>query len=422
MRQGGLLVGLDVGTSKICAIVGEVREEHINIISIGKAPSTGLRKGVVVNIDATVESIRAAVEEAGKTTGVEIQSVYAGIAGGHISTLDSYGVVGIKGKEVTKRDIARAVEAAKVVYVPLDREVLHVLPMEYTVDGQDGILNPLGMTGVRLESKVKIVTGAVSAVQNLVKCCQRAGLHVAGVVLEPLASSMAVLSDEEKSHGVLLIDIGGGTTDIALYEKGILQHTSVIAIGGHHITNDIAVGLRLPAGEAERVKREFSSAVPTPQDRDEIEIMVAGRDLKKIPRSYLTEIVAPRCEELFAIVKRKIHEFRGYDVAAYGVVLTGGSSMLRGIDTLGEAALGLPVRVGVPEGISGLKGIVCNPEFATGVGLLSYAMGEYSEKTVYADLLTEIFNGLKRGARMVSGITRMEGKSSRDKALRHREV
>jgi len=418
----GLISGLDVGTTKICAILGEVRDDHVNILAVGKAPSTGLRKGVVINIDATVESIRSAVREAERAAGIGIRSVYAGIAGGHIQTLDSYGVVGIKGAEVRETDIERAIEAAKAVYVPLDREVLHVLPLEYTVDGQDGILNPVGMSGVRLESRVRIVTGAVSAVQNLVRCCHKADLQVSDVVLEPVASSLAVLNDEEKKHGVILIDIGGGTTDIAFYERGILKHTSVISIGGHHITNDISVGLRLPESEAERIKKDYASAIPFAGTGEEIEIMVAGRDMKKIPRSYIVEIVSPRCEELFSIVREDIRSFGGYERAAYGVVLTGGASSLHGIDTLCEAVLGMPVRIGVPDGVGGLKGVVCDPSYATGVGLVTFGMYNHAESMIYVDLFTEILKKMKSWAQGVSGIVLGNGKHSRNKGVKQRTV
>ncbi len=396
MKRGDLVVGLDVGTTKICAIVGEVRDDHVEILSVGKSPSTGLRKGVVLNIDSTVDSIRRAVNEAGSAAGIDIKSVYVGIAGGHIKSFSSYGAVGIKNGDVSELDIEKAIEAAKAVYVPLDREVLHVIPVEYSVDGQGGIVNPVGMSGVRLESRVQIVTGAVSAVQNLLKCCERAGLEVIDIILEPLASSMAVLSGEEKEQGVILMDMGGGTTDITFYGRGLLRHTSVIAIGGNHVTNDISVGLRLPLSEAERIKTEFASAIPSTGGREEIEIKVAGRESQLIPKQYLTEIVNPRCEELLNIVDGEIRGFGGFERAAYGVVLTGGASMLTGIDTLTQAVLGLPVRTGGPEGIGGLKDIVSDPMYSTGVGLVLYALDHCSEKMIYADLFTAILYRMKQ--------------------------
>ena len=399
MRRGEIIVGLDVGTTKICAIVGEARDGRVDILSVGRAPSTGLRKGVVFNIDATVDSIRAAVEQAGAAAGVDIKAVYVGIAGGHVKSFSSFGAVGIRNREVSELDIEKAVEAAKAVYVPLDREVLHVIPAEYSVDGQWGIMNPVGMSGVRLEAKVHIVTGAVSAVQNLVKCCEKAGLEVIDIILEPLASSMAVLSDEEKEHGVVLIDIGGGTTDITFYHKGILRHTTVIALGGDHVTNDIAVGLRLPLGEAERVKKEYARAVHTAADREEITIRMAGRETQMIPRQYLTEIVHPRCEELMQIVGEEIRAFGGYEAATYGVVLTGGASLLEGMETLTEAVLGMPVRLGGPEGVGGLKQIVRDPIYATGVGLILYAIENCTEGMIYVDLFSAIMNRMKHWVR-----------------------
>lgn len=385
-----------MGTTKICAIVGEVRGDAVDILAVGKAPSIGLRKGVVVNVDATANSIRRAVEDAGSAAGVDIRAAHVGIAGGHIRSFGSRGAVGIRDKEVTEADVEKAIDAAKAVYVPLDREVLHVIPGEYSIDGQEGTLNPVGMSGVRLEAMVRIVTGAVSSVRNLIKCCEKAGLEVVDIILEPIASAHAVLSEEEKNHGVILIDIGGGTTDIAFYENGILKHTSVASIGGYHITNDIAVGLRLPINEAERLKREYAGAVPGKDGNEEIEIMVAGRDKKTIPKKYLTEIVSPRCEELLDIIGLEIKAFGGHERAIYGVVLTGGGAMLNGIDTVSEAILGLPVRVGVPDGIGGLKNIVRDPMYATGVGLVCHASEEYGEGIIYTDLFTDVLNKMKQ--------------------------
>jgi cell division protein FtsA len=363
----------------------------------------------VLNIDATVDSIQKAVNEASAAAGVDVKSVYVGIAGGHIKSFSSYGAVGIKNREVTDIDIERSIEAAKAVYVPLDREVLHVIPSQYSVDGQGEIMNPVGMSGVRLESKVQIVTGAVSSVQNLIKCCERAGLEVVDIVLEPLASSVAVLSDEEKEQGVILVDIGGGTTDITFYESGVLRHTSVIAIGGNHVTNDISIGLRLPMHEAERIKKEFATAIPMGDEKKEIEIKIAGREIQFIPKQYLTEIVNPRCEELLDIVKDEIRSFGGYESATYGVVLTGGASMLRGMDTMTEAMLGMPVRTGGPEGIGGITSIVSDPMYSTGVGLILYAMDNCSERMVYVDLFTAILNKM---ATWVKGIFRKKELSS----------
>ncbi|UCG79207.1 MAG: cell division protein FtsA [Nitrospirota bacterium] len=395
MRRKEIIVGLDVGTTKICAVVGEANNDRIDILSVGRAPSKGLRKGVVTNIDMTVDSIRKAVSDAESNAGVEIRSVYVGIAGGHIKSFSSFGAAGIKNREVSELDIEKAIEAAKAVYVPLDREVLHVIPSEHSIDGQSGIMKPIGMSGVRLETKVQIITGAVSAVQNLIKCCEKAGLQVNDIILEPLASSVAVLSEEEKEHGVILVDIGGGTTDITFYDKGALRNTTVIAVGGDHVTNDISVGLRLPLQEAERVKREFASAIPMGDEKDEIEIKVAGRDVQLIPKQYLTEIVSPRCEELLNIIKGEIERFGAYELAKYGVVLTGGASMLKGLDTMTEAMLGLPVRVSGPEGVGGLKNVISDPMYSTGVGLTLYALENHGEKMVYVDLFTAIMDRMR---------------------------
>jgi cell division protein FtsA len=396
MNRGQIIVGLDVGTTKICALVGQVIEEKMNVLAVGSSPSKGLRKGMVVNIEATVESISRAVQEAEKASGVEINTVYVGIAGGHIMSFTSYGAVGIKGREVTKGDVEKALDAAKAVYVPLDREVLHVLPIEYVVDGQDGIMNPIGMSGVRLESRVQIVTGSVSAVQNLIRCCQKPGLQVVDIVLEPLASSLAALTEDEKNQGIVLVDIGGGTTDIALYKNGVLSHTSVIAIGGNHLTNDLAIGLRLPIQESERVKKLYGMAISDAKaDVEEVQIMVAGRDVKTIPRSYITEIITPRCEEIFDLIRSEIKNCGAYDEASYGVVITGGASQLLGLDRFAEATLGLPVRIGIPSGVEGLKNVVSDPMYATGVGLLLYGTQNEMPSIVYGDVFGTILNKMK---------------------------
>ncbi len=396
MAGKDIIVGLDVGTTKVCALVGDVDERGLYILGMGSAESKGLRKGIVVNIESTVESIEKAVNEAVEATGVEIKTVYVGIAGGHIKSFESYGATGIKGHEVTEADIERALDAAKAVYVPLDREVLHVIPVEYTVDGESGITNPLGMSGVRLEARVQIVTGSVTAVQNLVRCCEKAGLEVIDIVLEPLASAIATLTNSEKEDGVVLVDIGGGTTDIAFYKDGVLQHTAVIAIGGNHITNDIAIGLRLPVEEAERIKQSHGSALPVLDIKDDIEILVAGREKKSIPVNYLNEIINPRCEELFEIVKKEIQNMGVYDRAAYGIVLTGGASKLNGIDRLAEAVVGMPVRKAVPSGVSGLMDTVEDPKYSTGVGLLLYGMEEIREPVGYGDIFSNILSRMKK--------------------------
>lgn len=373
-KKGDLIVGLDIGTTKICCLVGEVTPEGIDVIGIGTQPSRGLRKGVVINIDATVASIRRAVEEAELMAGCEISSVYAGIAGGHIRGFNSQGVVAVKDKEVRAGDVARVIDAARAINIPQDREILHVLPQEFIIDEQDGIREPLGMSGVRLEAKVHVVTAAASSAQNIVKCCARTGLTVADIVLEPLASAEAVLADEEKELGVALVDIGGGTTDVAIFANGAIQHTCVIPLGGNHLTNDIAVGLRTPMQEAERIKVKYGSAQGALLDREEtIEVpSVGGRAPRILARRVLSEIIEPRIEELFQLVQREIQKAGQEDLLASGIVLTGGTTLLHGIPELAEEVLGLPVRRGLPRGIGGLVDVVKSPQHATAVGLLHF--------------------------------------------------
>ncbi len=373
-KKGELIVGLDIGTTKICCIVGELTADGIDVVGIGTQPSRGLRKGVVINIDATVASIRRAVEEAELMAGCEISSVYAGIAGGHIRGFNSQGVVAIKDKEVRQSDIDRVLDAARAINIPQDREILHVLPQEYLIDDQDGIREPLGMSGVRLEAKVHVVTAAVSSAQNIIKCCAKTGLTVSDIVLEPLASAEAVLAEEEKELGVALVDIGGGTTDVAIFSNGAIQHTSVIPLGGNHLTNDIAVGLRTPMQEAERIKMRHGSCQSAMLDRDEtIEVpSVGGRVPRVLSRRILCEIIEPRVEELFALVRHEIHKAGQEELLASGVVLTGGQALLHGMPELAEEVLGLPVRRGYPRGVGGLTDVVKSPQQATAVGLLHY--------------------------------------------------
>ncbi len=369
-----LIVGLDIGTTKICAIVGEMTPGGIDIVGIGTHPSEGLRKGVVINIESTVESIKSAIEEAELMAGCEISHVYAGIAGGHIKGFNSHGIVAVKDHEVKQTDIDRVIDAARAVAIPLDREVIHILPQEYVIDDQDGIREPLGMSGVRFEAKVHIVTGAVTSAQNIIKCAQRCGLTVADIVLEQLASSEAVLSRDEKELGVALIDIGGGTTDIAIWSDGSMVHTSVLAVGGDHITNDIAVGLRTPMSDAEAIKRAHGCALASLVDKNEtIEVpSVGGRKPRTLSPQILTEIIEPRVEEMFSLVQQAIHSTGYEDLLASGVVITGGATLLKGMPELAEDILGLPVRQGSPTAIGGLVDVVRSPTFSTGVGLVQY--------------------------------------------------
>lgn len=373
-HKENLIVGLDIGTTKICAIVGNLTDEGLDIVGIGTSPSRGLRKGVVINIESTVESIQKALQEAELMAGCEIKSVFAGIAGGHIKGFNSQGVIAIKNREVTKEDINRVIDAAKALAIPMDREVIHVLPQEFIIDDQDGIKEPLGMSGVRLEAKVHIVTGAVASAQNIVKSCNRANVNVADIVLEQLASSESVLSADEKELGVAMVDIGGGTTDIAIYLDGAIKHTSVLSLGGNHLTNDIAVGLRTPMAEAEKIKQQYGCCLTSMVGKDEsIEVpSVGGREPRVLSRQLLAEILEPRVEEIFTLVNREIIRSGYEDFIASGVVITGGTSILPGMPEMAEQIFNLPVRRGVPQGIGGLTDVVNSPIYATGVGLVKY--------------------------------------------------
>jgi len=375
-KKNSIIVGLDIGTSKVCAVVGEMTERGLEVIGMGSHPSQGLRKGVVINIESTVESIKKAVEEAELMAGCEVNSVFTGIAGGHIKGFNSHGIVAVKNKEVTQRDLERVIDAAKAVAIPMDREVLHILPQEYIIDDQDGIKEPLGMSGVRLESKVHIVTGAVTSAQNIVKCCNRTGLNVADIVLEPLASAEAVLTPEERELGVALVDMGGGTTDIALLHDGAVKHTAVLAIGGNHLTGDIAAGLRTPIAEAERIKQRYGCARTSMVTKDErVEVPnVAGRNSRTLSRQILCEIIEPRLDEIFQLILREIIK-SGYEGSlASGVVMTGGSTLLAGTIEMAEQVFGMPVRLGVPAHVGGLIDVVSSPIYATGVGLVLYGV------------------------------------------------
>jgi len=373
-RTENLIVGLDIGTTKICCIVGNMTEEGLDIVGIGTSPSKGLRKGVVINIESTVSAIQKAIREAELMAGCEIKSVFAGIAGGHIRGLNSQGVIAIKNREVTSEDLQRVIDAAKAIAIPMDREVMHILPQEFIIDDQDGIREPLGMSGVRLEAKVHIVTGAVASAQNIIKSCNRAGADVADIVLEQLASSEAVLSSDEKELGVALVDIGGGTSDIAIFSEGAIKHTSVLSIGGDHLTNDIAVGLRTPMAEAEKIKQAYGCCLTSMVGKDEtIEVpSVGGREARILSRQLLAEILEPRVEEVFSLVNREITKSGYGDLIASGVVITGGSAILPGMPELAEQVFNLPVRRGNPLDIGGLTDVVNSPIYATGVGLVKY--------------------------------------------------
>ncbi len=370
-----LIVGLDVGTSKVVAIVGEILPDGgVEIIGIGSHPSRGLKRGVVVNIESTVQSIQRAVAEAELMAGCQIHSVYAGIAGSHVRSLNSHGVVAIRDKEVTAGDVERVIDAARAVSIPADQRILHILPQDFVIDGQDGIREPIGMSGVRLEVHVHIVTGAMSAAQNIVRCVERCSLKVDDIILEQIASSYAVLNDDEKELGVCLVDMGGGTTDIAVFTDGAIRHTAVIPIAGDQVTNDIAVALRTPTHHAEEIKIKYACALPQLASADEtIEVPSVGeRPPRRLARQTLAEVVEPRYEELFSLVQAELRRSGFEDAVPAGIVLTGGSAKMEGAVELAEEVFHAPVRLGVPQYVTGLLDVVRNPIHATGVGLLLF--------------------------------------------------
>jgi len=382
-----LIVGLDIGTSKVLAIVGEVSATgEIEVIGVGHHPSRGLKKGVVVNIESTVQSIQRAVEEAELMAGCQIHSVYAGIAGSHISSFNSHGIVAIKDKEVGTSDVERVIEAARALAIPADQRVLHVLPQEYIIDKQEGIPEPVGMSGVRLEAKVHVVTGAVSAAQNIVKCVRRCGLEVDDIILEQLASSLSVLTEDEKDLGVCLVDIGGGTTDISVYTEGAIRHTAVIPIAGDQVTNDIAVALRTPTQHAEEIKKKYGCALsqlPTPDETIEVP-SVGDRPPRQLSRQTLAEVIEPRIEELFNLIQAELRRSGFEEVIGSGIVLTGGSSKLEGMMDLAEEVFHMPVRMGLPQYVGGLTNVFENPVYATGVGLVIFG-AKHQDGTHYFD-------------------------------------
>jgi len=368
-----LVVGLDVGTTKICAVVAQPVPHGLDIVGVGTAPSRGLRRGIVVHIDSTVEAIKAAVAEAEQMAGVEVAGVCAGIAGGHIRGVNSRGVVAVSGKdrEVGPTDVERAVDAARAINLPQDREIIHVLPQNFIVDDGEGIRDPIGMSGVRLEVEVHIVTAAVTSVQNVVRSVNRAGLAVHDVILEPLASAEAVLYEDEKELGIVVVDLGGGTTDVALLRNGAIWHTAVLPLGGDHISNDIAIGLRTPMADAEDIKKRYGCALTALVSAEEtVDVpSVGGRKPRQLSRQVLSEIIQPRVEEIFTLIARELGRAGFQDAATAGVVVTGGTSLMEGVPELAEAVFDQPVRRGVPFGVSGLAEIVQSPIYATAVGL-----------------------------------------------------
>lgn len=390
-RDKNLIVGLDIGTSKVVAIVGEAVPDHdeVEIIGIGQHPSRGLKKGVVVNIESTTHSIQRAVEEAELMSGCEIHSVYTGIAGSHIRSMNSHGIVAIRDKEVTQDDIDRVIDAARAVAIPADQRVIHVIPQEFIIDNQEGIREPIGMSGVRLEAKVHLVTGAVSAAQNIIKCIRQCNLEVDDVILEQLASSESVLTEDEKDLGVCLVDIGGGTTDIAVFTEGAIRYTSVIPIAGDQVTNDIAVAMRTPSQYAEEIKIKYACALAQLTNAEEmIEVpSVGARPPRYLTRQTLAEVVEPRYEELFSLIQTLLRRSGYEDLIAAGIVLTGGSAKMDGVMELAEKVFQAPVRIGYPKRITGLIDVVRNPIHATGVGLLLFGNKHRHER------LSEIATG-----------------------------
>lgn len=389
MSKKEFIVGLDIGTTKVCCIVGEYHHATLNqsssidIIGFGQAPSNGLRKGVVINIDSTVEAIKKAVKEAENMAGIKINSAYVGIAGTHIKSFNSSGVVAVKDKEITEHDVQRVIDAAKAIMIPQDREVLHVIPQEFIIDDQDGIREPVGMNGVRLEAKVHIVTGAISSAQNLIKCANRAGISVTQLCLQPIASSAAVLTHDEKELGVALVDVGGGTTDIAIFREGALLYTSVLPVGGVHITNDISVGIRSSLEAAEKIKLNHGSAMAAlVRDDETIEVPAVGEGKARVvSRKILAEIIEARVEEMFSMIQKEINQSGYADLLAAGIVLTGGTTLLQGMIELGDFVFEVPLKRGVPLRLGGLKDVVNSPKYSTAVGLLKHGADQFNRSS-----------------------------------------
>ncbi len=383
-QQKRMLVGLDIGTSKVVAIVGEVDVDgNIEVVGLGSCPSRGLKKGVVVNIESTVHSIQRAIEEAELMAGCTIHSVYVGIAGSHIHSMNSNGIVAVKDREVTPMDIERVIDAAQAVAIPQDQSILHVLPQEYVVDSQEGIKEPVGMAGVRLEAKVHLVTGSVNAIQNIERCVQRCNLETDDIILEQLASSYSVLTDDERELGVCMVDIGGGTTDIAIFTEGAIRHTAVIPIAGDQVTNDIAMALRTPTQHAEKIKMKYACALTQLAKADEtVKVPSVGdRPPRDLSRQALAEVVEPRYDELFTLIQAELRRSGFEDLIAAGIVLTGGTSKMEGVVELAEEIFHMPVRLARPVGVSGLSGEIDNPIYSTSVGLLLYAARQEYKKS-----------------------------------------
>jgi len=384
-RKNDVLVGLDIGTTKTTAIVGEVTDTGIDIIGIGTSPAKEMRKGAVVNIDNMVESIKTAVEEAEHMSGCHINSVYVGIAGNHVKGQNSLGIVSIKGREVDEDDVQRAIEASRAIAVPVDREIMHILPQNYVVDGQDGIKDPKGMSGVRLEAKVHIVTASSSAIQNIIKSVSRVGLDIDDIVMEQLAASEALLSSDEKDLGVAVIDIGGAHTGISIFSEGCIKHTAILPLGGNYVTSDIATGLRTPLNEAENIKIKYGCAMTALIPKEEtIQVpSVGGREDREVSRQILGRIIEPRIEEILSFAFKEIVRAGFEDMLAAGVVVSGGASLMPGIIELAEQVFDMPARRGNPDGVGGLADVVNSPAHAVGVGLIAYGSKHLEGESVY---------------------------------------
>jgi len=381
VTPNNMIVGLDIGTSKVVCLVGEMDPNgRIELVGIGAQPSRGLKRGVVVNIEATVNSIQRAVEEAELMAGCKVHSVTVGIAGSHISSLNSHGIVAVREREVTEQDLERVIDAARAVAIPADQKIIHILPQEYLIDNQEGIKEPLGMSGVRLETKVHLVNGSINAVQNIEKCVRRCGLDVDSVVLQQLASSYAVLTDDEKDLGVCLVDIGGGTTDIAVFTGGAIRHTACIPVAGDQVTNDIAMALRTPTQNAEELKVKYACALAQLAGADEtIKVPSVGeRPPRSLSRQSLAEVVEPRYDELFSLIQAELRRGGFEDLVAAGIVLTGGTAKMEGAVELAEEIFHIPVRLAQPQGVHGMEDILSNPIYATAQGLLIYAQQNFS--------------------------------------------
>lgn len=402
MASGKILAGLDIGTTKICLIMAEVDDVgQVSVVGVGTVPSEGLRRGIVINLEKTVHSISRAVEKAERMAGIDVKSVYAGIAGDHIRSINSRGVIAVsrKDNEIGPADVARVVDAAKAVAIPADREIIHVIPQEFIVDDQDGIKDPIGMSGIRLEAEIHIITGAVTSAKNVCKSIERAGLRVEDLVLEPLAASHAVLGPDERDLGVVLIDVGGGTTDVAVFYEGSIRHTAIIGLGGASITNDIAIGLRTPIDKAEELKIKHGCAMSSMVAEDEkISVPgVGGRPTRELSRYVLSSMIEPRLEEIFTLALKEVRKNPFADLLSAGIVITGGTALMHGITELAERVFEMPVRIGVPTGVSGLVDSVSDPRFSTGVGLILHAFHSEEMDADYSKgVFSKISTGLKR--------------------------